>query len=566
MKSISGKNWEELISNQRLIEKAKIDHNLNDIQAKLVVSRNFSDDEIYSINNRVNFKNPFLRTEDFLSGCSLLKKHIVKKNNLLVIGDYDVDGCISTSLMVEFLKENNAKVNFYIPDRIKDGYGANRKLIINLIKHYRPKLIIFLDCGSNSYDALKYIKSKNISSLVIDHHNTNKPYPLAEVFINPKKDNDYKKFSYFCSAFLTYFFIDLFIKKNNSKISIIHNLIYVLLATVADVMPIRYINKFLAISVLDSFDINKNFIFDNLFKILNIKKKLELNDLGFLIGPIINSAGRLENANQIVNLLISTSIKEKKTILQKILLLNHKRKLIEKRCLDGLDFKKISIQKGVLFIYEPNIPEGMIGIVASKLKDHFNKPCIVFTNSDDIVKGSARSTSDFNIGQYIQKAVIKKILISGGGHNLAAGLTLNKNKIDDFKIYLNNLFNKNQIETKNFYVMKISLHSINKKFINEIKLLGPFGNKNSTPIFLIEKIKIIKPQIIKNKFISCFIKKDKKMIKAISFNHLNTKISYEIENSKNYLDVYVKIKENLRNNKSSIELEIIDLAININKT
>ena len=203
MKSISGKNWEELISNQRLIEKAKIDHNLNDIQAKLVVSRNFSDDEIYSINNRVNFKNPFLRTEDFLSGCSLLKRHIVKKNNLLVIGDYDVDGCISTSLMVEFLKDNNAKVNFYIPDRIKDGYGANRKLIINLIKHYRPKLIIFLDCGSNSYDALKYIKSKNISSLVIDHHNTNKPYPLAEVFINPKKDNNYKKFSYFCSAFLT---------------------------------------------------------------------------------------------------------------------------------------------------------------------------------------------------------------------------------------------------------------------------------------------------------------------------------------------------------------------------
>ena len=252
MKSISGKNWEETLSNKRLVEKIKIDHNLNQIQAKIIISRSFSEEEIFTIKNQINFKNPFLNTKDFLLGCDLLKRHINKKSKILVIGDYDVDGCISTSLMVNFLKENKIKVNYYIPDRFKDGYGTNKKLVINLIERYKPKLIIFLDCGSNSHDIINYINTQNISSLIIDHHNTISPFPLSDVFVNPKKNTEYKKYSYLCTAFLTYLFIDLFNKKNILNFSILHNQIYILLATVADVMPIRGMNKLLALNVLKS--------------------------------------------------------------------------------------------------------------------------------------------------------------------------------------------------------------------------------------------------------------------------------------------------------------------------
>ena len=155
-------------------------------------------------------------------------------------------------------------------------------------------------------------------------------------------------------------------------------------------------------------------------------------------------------------------------------------------------------------------------------------------------------------------------MISGGGHNLAAGVSLYKSKIFLFKKFLDNFYKKKINFSENHYVSKISINSINKNFINQIDVLGPFGNGNARPLFLIEKIKIIKPKIIKEKFISCFIIKNNKIFKAISFNHLNTSISYEILNKKNIFDLIVNINENKWNGKRSIQLEIIDLIENTN--
>ena len=405
MKSISGKHWEELKSPKRLIEKIKIDHNFNTIQAKIVLSRHFSKEEIFSINNKIYLTNPFVKNEDFLLACKLLKTHIQKKNKILIIGDYDVDGCLSTSLMVKFLKKNNANYNYYIPNRIKDGYGASKELIKKLINIHKPKLTIFLDCGSSSYEALKFIKSKKINSLIIDHHNANKPFPLSDIFINPKKNTEYKSYDYLCTVFLTYLFIDLYIKINQLKISIKEEQIYVILATVADVMPIRGINRILSLNVLNNFKVKDNLIFNYLFDYLNIKKKLELDLLGYIIAPIFNSAGRLNDATKIVKLLTTDSNKVKIEILKNICDLNKKRKFIENECLKKIDYDDLLNQRGVLFIYKPNLHEGIIGIIASKIKEYFNKPCIVLTNSNKLIKGSARSTLDFNIGEYIQKAL-----------------------------------------------------------------------------------------------------------------------------------------------------------------
>jgi len=261
MISVSGKNWDELYTNKRLVEKIKIDHGFNDIQSKIILSRNYTSEEIYLIKNQINLKNPFYNTKDFLQGCELLNKNLNRQNKILIIGDYDVDGCMSTSLLLNFLKKKNASVNYFIPDRFKDGYGASRQLIIRLIKQFSPNLIIFLDCGSNSHEAIKYIKTKQIESLIIDHHNTNSLYPKADVFINPKKKGEYKNFGYLCTTFLTYLFVDLYIKiYKEKKISLENELITVLLTTVADVMPIRGINKILSKQVLSKFNSDKNFV------------------------------------------------------------------------------------------------------------------------------------------------------------------------------------------------------------------------------------------------------------------------------------------------------------------
>ena len=559
MISVSGKHWEELNIEKRLIDKISIDHNLTNIQAKLIISRNFSLEEIYSIKNSLDFKNPFLNNKDFVSACNLLKKNIDDNNEILLIGDYDVDGCVSTSLMFNFLKAEKVKVNYFIPDRFKDGYGASKDLLVKLLDKYKPQLIIFLDCGSNSHEAIKYIKNLKKNSIIIDHHNIQQPYPQTEVFINPQKKTGYHNINYLCTAFLTYFFLDIYKKKYKSKISIKKNLIYVLLATVADVMPIRKINRLLAIKTIKNFKINEDIIFTNISKILKFKKKLEIEELGYLIAPIFNSAGRLDNANQIIELLSSNDEKIIINILERIINLNNKRKLIENRTLEKLDLKKIYNQDGVIYVYDTNIQEGIIGILASKIKEYFSKPCIVFTNSGNIIKGSARSTSNFNIGEYIDKAVQKKILIKGGGHNLAAGVSLDKSRMKDFQNYLDKIYKKKKLSIINYYTSQISLSSINKNFINQVNQLSPFGNENINPIFMIKNIRITKPQIINNKFISFYIKSSNKTIRAISFHNINSKISYNILNSKNIIDVLVKVKENNWNNKKNIQLEITDI-------
>ena len=559
MKSVSGKHWEELSVNRRIIEKIKIDHDLNDIQAKLVLSRNYTKEEIFLIKNKIPLNNPFLKTKDFLSGINILNNTINNQGKILIIGDYDVDGCVSTSLMVNFLRNNNIHPDYYIPNRFEDGYGASEKLIKKLLKKNKPELIIFLDCGSNSYEALKYLNSKSIKSIIIDHHNTQKPYPPCNVLINPKKDVDYKEFDYFCTAFLTYWFIDLSIKfykfNNSSK----DYKIFVLLATVADVMPIRGLNKVFAKHVLDCFDINRNSIIEYIFKFLKIKKKLEIEDLGYRIAPLLNSAGRLENANQIIELLTTNSNKLVKEIIDRIYKLNEKRKLLERRILDQLDIKDLESQPGVIFIYNAFLHEGIIGIIASRIKDYFNKPCIILTKSGDIIKGSARSTNDFNLGEYINKAVHKKILLTGGGHNLAAGLSLKEKNIENFKNYINNFFNHKKNSSKNIYDSKISINSINNDFIESLALLSPYGNNNAIPLFLLQGVKIIKSKNIKNNFFSCFILKNKKMIKATSFHNINSNISYELQNSNNTFDLVAKIKKNTWKGKNTIEIEIIDL-------
>jgi single-stranded-DNA-specific exonuclease len=566
MISVSGKNWEEEYTNKRLIEKIKIDHGFDDIQSKIILSRNYSSEEIYLIKNKIELKNPFYNTKDFLLGCELLEKNLKSQSRVLIIGDYDVDGCMSTSILFNFLKKNNARVNYIIPDRLKDGYGASRKLIIKLIKQFDPNLVIFLDCGSNSYEAIKFIKSKNIQSLIIDHHNVNNPYPDSDVFINPKKRVEYNKFDYVCTTFLTYLFIDCYIRFKKKNFSIQNKLIYVLLATVADVMPMRGINKILSKQLLSNFDSEKNFVINNIFKFLDIKKKLEIYELGFKIAPLINAAGRLDNANQIIELFTTESNNRILEILDNINKLNEKRKLIENQILNDLELEKLNNKNEIIFIYRSNLHEGLIGIIASRIKEYFNKPCIVLTNSNKILKGSARSTTDFNIGELIQKTCKLGITLNGGGHNLAAGVSLKKSKLNSFKNFINNIYNSKFTQSKNFFVSILSIKSINKEFIKSINLLGPFGNKNSIPIFLIQDVKFVQKKLIKNQYISCFIKKDSKIIKSISFNHINSKISYEILNSNNSFDVLVRIKSNTWNNKSSIELEIIDLIKKENKT
>ena len=564
MISISGKKWEPKKVNKNLIEKLKQDYNFDDILSKLIISRKFDQDEINSIDNHLNFNNIFLNNEDYNNATDLVANSINKKEYICILGDYDVDGSAATSLFVRYFESIKQPYFYYIPDREKDGYGATKILFQKLILK-KPKLIIMVDCGSTSNEAVDFLNENRIKSLIIDHHEINKPYPSATSIINPKKNNGYSEYEYLCATALTYFFIDLLNQKIQSSIKISDYLIYVLLATVCDVMPLRKLNRLIALKVLKNFDINKNLAINELFLLNNKNNKITINDIGFLIGPILNAGGRLGKSNFASELLSSDNLDIVNNRSKKLIQLNNQRKNIETLMMNEINFQKIKIEnKDVIIYFNPIINEGLIGIIAARLKDYFNKPSIVITTSNDLLKGSARSVFNYNIGKAIKYSLDNDIVINGGGHNMAAGFTLRKDNLKIFKNFILDDFLKAGVSNKNIFLYdgEVSSIAFNNDFYNNIKKLEPFGTGNPVPTFLFKDLKIIKTTVLSNKHISLILKSKLGFsIKAISFNSINSKIGEYLLNYKNDLNVLGEITENIWNNKKNLQLTIKDVTL-----
>ena len=564
MISVSGKNWIERKVNKNSVEKIKLDYKFNEILSKLIVSRNFDEDEINNINNDLKIINIFKNNNDFKEASKILINSIKNNEKICILGDYDADGTAATSLLVRYFNYIKQPHFYYIPDRVKDGYGATKRLFQKLILN-QPKLVIMVDCGSTSNDAIDFLNQNKIKSIIIDHHEINKPYPISNVIINPKKNITRNEESYLCATSLTYFFLDYLIKNIGSDFKINNYLILVLLATVCDVMPLRKINKIIASNVIKNFKINDNEVFKFIFDQLSLNKKLTIDDLGYLIGPIINSGGRLGFSNYGVELLTTNNFKliQKRSI--ELIKLNEKRKLLERDILDKIDYEKINKKdQNVIIYYNANLNEGLIGIIAARLKDYFNKPSIVITKSNNILKASARSTSNYNIGNLIKSLIDKKIIENGGGHNMAAGFSIKKNKLKSLNEFIQKDYSFKILNTNLSYKYEseVSASTINIKFMDEINKLGPFGNHNFMPIFMIRNVKIIKSSIINKKHISAIVKPNiGSSLKSICFNCMNTQIGEYLLSYKKNINIVAEINENIWNNKKSIQLIIKDLVL-----
>tara|TARA_A100001015_G_scaffold316211_1_gene429909 strand:- start:35 stop:1729 length:1695 start_codon:yes stop_codon:yes gene_type:complete len=564
MISVSGKKWLEKKINKNFVDKIKQDFGFSEIVAKLIVSRKFNKTEIFNINNDLEITNKFLNNKDYILASKILTNSIKNKEKICILGDYDVDGCSSTSLLVRFFKFIKHPYFYYIPDREKDGYGASREIFEKLILK-QPQLVIMVDCGSTSNEAVAFLNNNNIKSIIIDHHEINKPYPKSDVIINPKKNDDYREYDYLCATALTYFLLDIVIKKNEFKYKLSDFLIYVLLATVCDVMPLRNLNRIIAINTLKKFEIKKNIPFNILFQLHNKKDKLTINDLGYLIGPIINSSGRLGKSILSSELLISDNTKLIRKNSEILIKLNNKRKDIEKKILDEIDFRKIKIDNQNVIIYlNNNIKEGLIGIIASRLKDYFGKPSIVITKSNNVYKGSARSTNNYNIGSLIKILCDKKIIEKGGGHNLAAGFIIKQKNISylDKFIQRDYLIKTSKLISTFEYEEELSNTAINLDFASEIDKLQPFGNGNQLPIFLFKNLKIIKSNIINKRHINAILKTNfGSSINSICFNSVNTEIGNYLLTYKKVINLTAQINLNNYNNKKRLQLNIKDIFI-----
>ncbi len=559
MISISGKEWKEYKAPKRLIDKYSNDFDISENLSKFYLTRNFNKEEILIKEATVNNLNIFSNNKDFLSASEIIIDIIRNKQKTLIFGDYDVDGISSITILSSFFRYLDHPYKYVIPDRFVDGYGPNISLLEqNLDKEIEN--IIFLDCGSNSHDVINHLKTKKIKTIIVDHHIINNlDLPKSDVLINPLKNSHKFIDNNVCAATLTFFLVDLINKKLVSKFKLNDYFIYCLISTICDVMPLRGFNrKLLTIGF-------KNLVIKNkgLKKLIgnNIKRKLTYQDIGFNIGPLINSSGRIAKANDVVELFLSQNDDKISKIVNKMNGHNTIRKKIEQENLDLIDFKKY-YTKNIIFIYNKKFHEGIIGIIAAKLSKIFNKPCFIITESRDILKCSIRSSNNLKINKTINKLIANKLIISGGGHDEAGGFVAKKADLSNIEDFLNNEYKT--IKTKNYsYFDTFAIFpKINSSIINDLKSLEPFGNDNPEPIFYFKNIKSIKSKIINNRHVQNILKnKSGRSIKSISFDCVNSELGKYLLNFKKEFDLIGSVVENNWNNKKDLELRVIDIIL-----
>ena len=469
-----------------------------------------------------NLHNPFL-LDDMDIAVERIEKAIMRNERITVFGDYDADGVTSTSILYMFLRENGADVNYYIPNRFTDGYGMNKDAISNIAKN-NTKLIITVDNGIAAYDEVEFAKSLGIDVIVTDHHECPEKLPDCCAVINPKRKDSKYPFSELAGVGVAFKLISALNKDGLEKI-IKKYILITAIGTIADIVPLNDENRAIVIMGLKMVPCNANPGVQALLDVVNIEGDAKVSDFAFGIVPRINAAGRLENASVCVEMFSSEDYNKCMNIAKQIDLLNTERQNIEKNITDTV-FDIIERDKlykdNVIVVYGEGWNSGVIGIVASKVSEKYYKPCIVITDDTvDVAKGSGRSVSDFDLYEALYHC--KEILTKFGGHSLAAGLSLEKANIEEFRIVINK-YASDVLKGKSFvhkinidYTLKESF--LNVDTINSLNVLEPYGVGNPKPVFALLEAKVVRKQLLsEGKHIKLSLNYDGAYIDAIGFS------------------------------------------------
>ncbi len=467
---------------------------------------------------------------------------IMKNQPIAILGDYDVDGISSTCIFLKFFKDIGVDCVYTIPNRMDEGYGLN----ISNIEKYKNHLIIAVDCGSSSAEELAYSKKNKIDIIVIDHHTMSCVPDGAIAIVNPHRPDEKGAFRYLCAAGLVFMCVvglNRLLKQRNfyedSEImpQLTDYLDLVALATVCDVVELKELNRAFVINGLKIIQAKKNL---GLRELLALKKPSEISSetIAFFIGPNLNAGGRLETADIGVKLLTTDNPAEAESSALRLYNLNKKRQGIESSMVEEA---LLSLDENLNFIcvFDPGWHVGVIGIVAGRLKEKYNKPTIVICcDKNGVGKASCRSIGAVDISQVVKKGIEKGIIDSGGGHALAAGFSLSTDNIPLLMDFLKTEI-KYDYEPKTFNVDAIvSLSDLSLDFVKKMNELVPFGQGNPSPIFVIPDVRITCSKIVKEQHISVTLSDDfGNILRGISFRCVGTALEDVLLNSKNKLKI-----------------------------
>ena len=506
-----------------------------------------------------------------------IANEIENKNPIGIFGDYDVDGATSAALLKLFLQYFGIEVHIHIPDRFLEGYGPNISALNSLISK-GSNLIITVDCGINSHEPLKELNKTDIDCIIIDHHTPDDDLPPAFSIVNPKRKENGIEYHYLSAVGVTFIMIvgltrELRQRGVFEKIkepNLFRFLDLVALGTVCDVVPLKGLNRCFVKAGLNIISQRKNLGINALCDISDLNKIPDEETLGYKLGPKINAAGRIGSSDIGVSLLISKDISKANELASKLYQLNEKRKkLTNNSTLEAIGMvesekNKIGKLPDFLFLVGENWNEGIIGILAGKIKEKYNRPCCVISLGQNHSKGSARSIANIPIGEYFLEALDKKLLVKGGGHDLAAGLTIENNKIQMFKDFLiskvEHAFQENELVSEISVTSELSISALNSNLMDWIKKLGPWGQGNPIPKFLI-KDAIIKKLVFFGKekqHLLVKVSDNSGEIDCKIFNINETAFSSVLEKNKS-LHLLVNLVSNEWNNKNNVEFNLIDI-------
>ncbi len=550
---------------QDQIEKLANDLSVENTIAKILFNRN-----ITTYNKAKKFFRPSLEDlhdpflmKDMHLAVKRIESAIINNENILVFGDYDVDGTTAVSLVSSYLKSIYTNVSTYIPDRYEEGYGVSYKGI-EFADDNNFSLIIALDCGTKAIEKVAYAKQRNIDFIICDHHKPGIEIPRAIAVLNPKREDCSYPFDELCGCGVGFKLIQALGKSRKQTINdLVPYLDLVATAIAADIVPMNGENRTLAYFGLEVINSNPRNGIKAIIQQVK-KQRLTITDVVFIIAPRINAAGRIKHGNYAVELLTEMDLESANKFAAAIEIFNTDRKELDKKITNEALIQIIDNKEEKQFtsvVFKENWHKGVIGIVASRLIETYYRPTLVFTKSGDKLAASARSVKGFDIYNALDKC--EEFIEQFGGHKYAAGLTLLPENYENFKNKFENIvettISRDLLTPEIMIDAEIDLSEITPKFYRIIEQMGPFGPQNSKPTFKTSSVRDngYGKQVGADKThlkLNLISGTDKKTYNAIGFN-LGNKIS-TIQND---FDIVYALDENEWNGVKSIQLLIKDL-------
>jgi len=562
---MSSSNWHIKEFDPKKVDEISKEFNLPYSISKIMLLRGILNRKISSnffYPDKKKLHDPYL-LKDMDKAVNAVVNHRKNKSKLMIFGDYDVDGVSSASMLYQFFQSIDIDVSYYIPHRDIDGYGLSNRGI-DFANSIGATLIITCDCGINAFDEIEYAKKMGIDVIVTDHHKPDEKIPNCMAVVNPHRKDCSYPFSGLCGAGVA-FKLALAVA---DKISVDLDAVWkyadiVTLGIAADIVPMidenRIISHFGLKQIRDGNNIG--------IRLLIETSKLQMDRVGigqitFWVTPKINAAGRLGEAARAVKLLSSSNQVQAGEIANALNKENEKRKLItlnmENESLSMTESDAEIDAKNGIVLFKENWHSGVIGIVASRIKEIYNKPTIIIGIEDKIGKGSCRSIPQLDMVEALDYC--SSMLDGYGGHPMAAGLTIKQNNLDEFKRLFEdycriNLKKSDLIPAVNIDA-EIKLSDVNGRMINFLKYLEPYGPKNSKPKFISKNIKVQGiPKVLgkDQSTIKFKVKQNKSIHEAIGFRMID---DYEKLITGKLIDIVYNISENHSNGKTSLQLEI----------